>query len=87
MRLASAPRVVNGRCEEPEKTVERLETALRRRYPFSYTGEKISNSLYRGAFVTDELGFPPMGKGATPLLCKISALAEAVEWLALKRIS
>ncbi len=83
--LSSAPRVANGRCAKPEDTLERLESALGAAYQFSYTEERITDSLYRGAVVADALGFPPMGKGSTPLLCKISALAEAAEWLALKR--
>ncbi|MDP6523540.1 MAG: YcaO-like family protein [Kiritimatiellia bacterium] len=83
--LSSAPRVANGRCAKPEETLERLESVLGAAYRFSYREEKIADSLYRGAVVTDALGFPPMGKGTTPLLCRISALAEAVEWLALKR--
>lgn len=85
MNLKSAPRVANGRCAPAEATVARLESALSARHPFKYTAEKVSGSLYWGALMVDELGFPPMGKGTSPLLCKASALAEGAEWLALRR--
>lgn len=85
LKLSSARRVSHGRCAKPEDTLRRLESALAGTYQFRYTEERIADSLYRGSVVTDALGFPPMGKGSTPLLCRISALAEAVEWLALKR--
>jgi len=83
--LKSAVRVVEGRCAPPAETAARLETALRERYDFEVREERVGDALYRGTFQTDALGFTPMGKGATPLLCRISTLAEAAEWLALKR--
>jgi len=83
--LNRAVRVAQGRCAKPADTVKRLETALRARYTFEVHEERIGAALYRGVFQTDALGFTPMGKGATPLLCRISTLAEAAEWLALKR--
>ena len=85
IELSSARRIANGRCVRPEDTVQRLESALSEVCRFSYREERISDSLYRGSVITDALAFPPMGKGATSLACRISALAEAVEWLSLKR--
>jgi len=65
--------------------VARLEAALGATHPCRYVEEKVTDTLYWGALLVDELDFPPMGKGASPTLCKASALAEGAEWLALRR--
>jgi len=66
-------------------TAARLEAALANVCAFDYVEERVSGSLYWGALHTDVLGFPPMGKGASSLQCRVSTLAEAAEWLALRR--
>ena len=85
MNLKSAPRIAHGRSATPENTVARLEVALSAKHPFRYVEERVADSLCWGALLVDELDFPPMGKGASPVLCKASALAEGAEWLALRR--
>ncbi len=85
MRLTSAKRIANGRCARPEETLVRLEAGLTAVCSFEYRETRVAEGLYRGALLVDMLDFPPMGKGASPLLCKISTLAEAAEWLALRR--
>lgn len=85
MNLKSALRIAHGRCARPEDTVARLEAALGAKHPYRYVEEKVAESLYWGALLVEELDFPPMGKGASPALCKASALAEGAEWLALRR--
>ncbi len=85
MQLTHARRTAAGRCARPEETLVRLEAGLKAVCSFEYRETRIAEGLYRGALVVEDLDFPPMGKGASPLLCKVSTLAEAAEWLALRR--
>lgn len=83
--LNPAPRTRNGRCAATGDTIKRLESGLAKVCEFEYSETYAGDSLYWGAFHTKKLGFPPMGKGASPSQCKASTLAEAAEWLALLR--
>jgi ribosomal protein S12 methylthiotransferase accessory factor YcaO len=83
MKLQAAPRISAGRCAAPAETLARLEAALAP-HKVSYTEQAVGTSLYWGSATLDALDFPPMGKGASSQACKISTLAETVEWLALK---
>lgn len=86
LRLSPAPRLPgSGRCAAPEDTLRRLTAALDRRGRWRYEEHRVADSLYWGALSVEGLPFPPMGKGATALQCRISTLAEGLEWLALKR--
>lgn len=85
MQLTHARRIAGGRCARPEETVARLEAGLGAVCSFSYREARVADALYRGSLLVEELDFPPMGKGPSPLLCKASTLAEATEWLALRR--
>jgi ribosomal protein S12 methylthiotransferase accessory factor len=85
MKIRPAPRVTGGRCAAPEGTLQRLEKALGSVCSYRYEEHRVSDTLFWGAFVSDALRLPPMGKGSSPLMCRISTLAEAVEWLALGR--
>ena len=82
--LKSAPRVVDGRCAEPQETLTRLIDGLSGFSP-RYTGHAVGDALFWGSVEVDALEFPPMGKGSTSLACQISTYAETAEWLALQR--
>lgn len=71
-----------GRCETPEKTIERLEKIIGERYDFWIHEERLSDELHWSALFLEGLDFRAMGKGITPALSRAGALAEAAEWLA-----
>lgn len=85
MKLRPAPKVAGGRCARPEDTIQRLEAALGTACPYQYEEHRVSDTLYWGAAQAEGLNFPAMGRGATPLQCRISTLAEVAEWQALRR--
>jgi len=86
MKLQHTYRTENGRSAPADVTVRRLETGLGAIYRYTYEEHRGSDSLYWGALFVDGLGFVPMGKGTTALNCKVSTLAEAAEWLAVRRM-
>ena len=79
MKLESCMKVGYGRCETPEKTIERLEKIIGERYDFWIHEERLSDELHWSALFLEGLDFRAMGKGITPALSRAGALAEAAE--------
>jgi hypothetical protein len=85
MQLTNAPRIEHGRCATLTDTVTRLTRALDGVCAYEYEETRAGDSLYWGVCHVEGLGFPAMGKGTSSAACKASALAETIEWLALRR--
>lgn len=84
MKLESCIKNRYGKCDTPENTIKRLESAIGALYEWEYLEEKVSDYLYWSLMVCHELGWQSMGKGISPIMCKAGALAEFAEaagWL------
>lgn len=79
--MARCPKLACGKAETPERTIARLDAAIRGMYDYRYVEYRLSPHLYWSAIFIDEFEFRAMGKGVSSAMCRAGALAEAAEWL------
>jgi ribosomal protein S12 methylthiotransferase accessory factor len=81
MKLQSRIKLAHDRCEEPAKTIAKLERLIGAQHAYWLHEEQVAEHLHWSAMFIDGLDFRSMGKGVNAEFSRAGALAEGAEWL------